>query len=178
GGGPGELNGLADRSVPWVAVRREDYLRVEVLQDAERGKGLGRVAVEPGGLYLRADPAGQRIVGDQGVAGEQGSPGFEEQHGVAWCVPGVVQCAGFAWDVENIVVGEGGHLRNWDDLCALVAGERDHRSVELRARQIPGQAGVPLSWLGPPGYCFVVLVDPYARGPFAARSLGKADMVR
>src|SRR5215470_3514686 len=93
-GGPGELNGLADRSVPWVAVRREDYLRVEVLQGAERGKGLGRVAVEPGGHDLRAGPAGQRIVGDQGVAGEQGSPGFEEQHGVAWRVPGDVHCAG------------------------------------------------------------------------------------
>src|SRR5215470_15412128 len=132
-GGPGELNGLADRSVPWVAVRREDYPRVEVLQGAERGQGLGRVAGEPGGHDLRADPAGQRIAGDQGVAGEQGSLGFEEQHGVAWCVPGDVHCPGFAWDVENLVAGEGGHLHHWDDLCALVAGERDHRSVELRA---------------------------------------------
>src|SRR5262249_53221480 len=137
-----------------------------------------RVAVEPGGHDLRADPAGQRIAGDQGVAGEQGSPGFEEQHGVAWCVPGDVHCTGFAWDVENLVVSEGGHLHDWDDLCALAAGERDHRSVELRARQVLGQAGVTLSWLGPLGYRCVVLVDPYARGPLAARSLCKADMVR
>jgi hypothetical protein len=93
-------------------------------------------------------------------------------------VPGEVHCLGLAWDVENIVVGEGGHLRDWDDLGARVAGERDHRSVELRPRQVLGQAGVALSQLGPLGYRFVVLVDPHARGPFAARSLGKADVVR
>src|SRR5215470_8670805 len=148
-GGPGELNGLADRSVPWVAVRREDYPRVEVLQGAERGQGLGRVAGEPGGHDLRADPAGQRIAGDQAVAGEQDSPGFEEQRGAAWRVAGDVHCTGFAGDVENLVVGECRHLPDRDDFRGTCPHQAPHRPVELGPQHIRGE--LPFHGTGLPG---------------------------
>ena len=56
---------------PRVAVPGQQQVRVDPAQRVQRGERLGRVRVQPGRHDLRTEPAGERVLRGQDVAGQQ-----------------------------------------------------------------------------------------------------------
>ena len=94
----------------------EQDIRRDPCQVVQRAHRLSGIAVQPGRHDLRAEPAGQRIMGDKRVAGEQGAPGFEEQRGAARGVAGRMHRTRTAGHIERLAVVERRHLPDRDDL--------------------------------------------------------------
>jgi hypothetical protein len=67
----GPPNGLGHALGPRVAVPGQQQVRLDTEQRVQRGERLGAVLVQPVWHDLRADPAGERVLHGQHVAGDQ-----------------------------------------------------------------------------------------------------------